>query len=387
LNRLELEKLEKSHQRQKSQIGKAHQKELEFINKNNEQRIYDIEKDQGLKVQNLGDEFNKQKLEKIEEKEKYLTEIDQQMQSQKKALDSQLSTLKDRQQKQREYLDFTQKERLATMQRDHQNRIKNDLEKHNQTLNKLENKTEIEKNGLVRRYDKEINHLDKEKSTDLREKLKKYSTKINKLEKQKSQEISNIQEISEKEKLSTIKQETVNLKHLRTNYIKEKEAQKNLHISTMQDKHIQHEQLASKLIKENQVQAKEIAQRVESLKNKLIEDYSKHQKHFEEIVDDSFYRAQVINPKIKEKEDSFEISLEVPPHEKSGYQVSVAGRKVRITFNRSHNDQFTASDGSDVKSNKAESSVRSLELDAPMDRNKISQVYEDGVLKFSIAKA
>jgi HSP20 family molecular chaperone IbpA len=103
-------------------------------------------------------------------------------------------------------------------------------------------------------------------------------------------------------------------------------------------------------------------------------------------ADDPFYQLRRPQPSIKDIGDSYEIRLEVPPHEEKSYILSAEKRQLQLTFNRQYKDQLKQ-DGEELTSSRIESFNYTLPVEFILDPNKITKNYENNVLTFKIAKA
>jgi len=108
--------------------------------------------------------------------------------------------------------------------------------------------------------------------------------------------------------------------------------------------------------------------------------------HISQKADDPFYQIKRPNPTLKDVGDSYEIKLEVPPHEQQSYILSAEKRQLKLSFDRHFKDQLKQ-DGQELKSSRVESFNYSFPVESIVDSKQISKNYENNILTFRIAKA
>lgn len=101
---------------------------------------------------------------------------------------------------------------------------------------------------------------------------------------------------------------------------------------------------------------------------------------------DEFYRIKTINPKITDLGKEVLIELPVPPHEWENVHLSVQGRSLKMTVGRKYSDEATDDTGNRNKSSRSELFSREFKVADILNAKSLVQKYEDGLVKFKIAK-
>lgn len=140
------------------------------------------------------------------------------------------------------------------------------------------------------------------------------------------------------------------------------------------------------MIKEHDATIAEIKSRLDHDINKMIVDTSSQKKMIANKKDDNFYKIETLNPKVKETEKAYYVSLKVPEHEKDNVHLSVHGREVKMTMTRRFTESLQAEDGSINKSTKNELYSKEFGAMDLLNSKLISQKYEDGILSYKIQK-
>jgi len=102
----------------------------------------------------------------------------------------------------------------------------------------------------------------------------------------------------------------------------------------------------------------------------------------DELVSESFGYVQPNNDYIVEKDDSFEIEIDIPGVTKEDIELSVEDDYLTIIADR----KPSASTGKVIKSSKSKGYLNSYKLGAGVSQTEIKAKYENGVLKVIVGK-
>lgn len=118
----------------------------------------------------------------------------------------------------------------------------------------------------------------------------------------------------------------------------------------------------------------------------LIENQSKAKAALNNRSDDPFYNPSVLDPKVEDKIDHYQIKMKVPEYEERNVILSGHNRQIKITHGRTAESKVTLPDGSTNKSNRNETFLKEFGLPDLINSSEISRNYEDGILTFKISK-
>jgi HSP20 family protein len=102
----------------------------------------------------------------------------------------------------------------------------------------------------------------------------------------------------------------------------------------------------------------------------------------DELVSESFGYVQPNNDYIVEKDDSFEIEIDMPGVVKEDIELSVEDDYLTIIADR----KPSASTGKVIKSSKSKGYLNSYKLGAGVSQTDIKAKYDNGVLKVTVGK-
>lgn len=102
----------------------------------------------------------------------------------------------------------------------------------------------------------------------------------------------------------------------------------------------------------------------------------------DELVSESFGYVQPNNDYIVEKDDSFEVEIDMAGVTKEDIELSVEDDYLTIIANR----KPSASTGRVIKSSKSKGYINSYKLGAGVSQTDIKAKYENGVLKVTVGK-
>lgn len=102
--------------------------------------------------------------------------------------------------------------------------------------------------------------------------------------------------------------------------------------------------------------------------------------------DDDFYRIKTLNPRISDLGKEMLVELPVPEHEWENVHLSVQGRNLKMTVGRKYSDEATDDLGNRNKSSRSELFSREFMVKDLLNPKALTQKYEDGIVKFKIAK-
>lgn len=102
--------------------------------------------------------------------------------------------------------------------------------------------------------------------------------------------------------------------------------------------------------------------------------------------DDDFYRIKTLTPRISDLGHEVLIELPTPEHEWENVHLSVQGRNIKMTVGRKYSDEATDDLGNRNKSSRSELFSREFTVNDLLNPKKLTQKYEDGIVKFKIAK-
>lgn len=103
---------------------------------------------------------------------------------------------------------------------------------------------------------------------------------------------------------------------------------------------------------------------------------------------DSFYNMLTLEPKIKDTEKHYIISLKIPEFEQQDVQISTHKRKIHLNLSRRYNEKVKDTQNSSTyKTKRSEILTKDFEVPSIVENQEIQRKYENGILSFLIKKA
>lgn len=120
--------------------------------------------------------------------------------------------------------------------------------------------------------------------------------------------------------------------------------------------------------------------------NDLKRSYTKRKDYISTRASDPFYNLSKLSPKIRERNEEYTLSLNIPEHESRFVNLTGRNKKLRLTTTRNFEDLAKTEEGGINRSSRSEMISQEFLLDTFINPRKITQVYEDGQLVFKIPK-
>lgn len=118
----------------------------------------------------------------------------------------------------------------------------------------------------------------------------------------------------------------------------------------------------------------------------LVNSQMKTKSMIENKSDDDFYKIKELNPTLTDLEDSYEISLDVPEHEKENVRLTAHNRDITLSLTRKFSDSVESEDGSQNQSSRSEIFKKKITSTDLLNSREITQNYNEGRLTFNIKK-
>jgi len=119
----------------------------------------------------------------------------------------------------------------------------------------------------------------------------------------------------------------------------------------------------------------------------IVEDHASFKNHLSKKVADRFYHVNLIDPKITDMGDHYIISIKVPAHEKENVSVSVNQRQIRISMTRRFAGELETENNTRNIAKRSEVLTKLFHTPEILNKSKVSQFFNQGVLSFKITKA
>jgi len=232
-----------------------------------------------------------------------------------------------------------------------------------------------------------INTLERDNEHKLSSKQKLYENKISniELEQLKSKNQLKNSHIDEMNKLQTkfvVDQETIKTNNV-SQLSKQEENQKLL----IKNKGDVFREKYNKINEQHKQALKLIQERNRKEIEGIKKSFESNKSYIENIAQDSFYRNTKLNPEVKELEGHYEVSLQVPAHEKELVDLSGDKRKIKVSVTRRFQDRTEDKDTNTVnRTSRSESFQKEFNVKDIVDSSKIVSRYQDGKLTFIIPK-
>jgi hypothetical protein len=220
-----------------------------------------------------------------------------------------------------------------------QNKMQSITDKARTEKDHLENSTREEVNALSGQYNQKEITADREYRATLDKDLRLHQADINF---QRTELKKVMDQNTEKNKRLETEKILVQTKEL--NFLDNH--QKDVLSQKQSDFKVRYENL----VKEHDSLLSELKGHFEADVKKMVKETADQKRIIANRTDDQFYRVTALDPHIAETEKVYQVSLNVPEHEKENVHLSVHGRGVKMTLTRRFTDSFEDKDGSTNKS-------------------------------------
>lgn len=129
-----------------------------------------------------------------------------------------------------------------------------------------------------------------------------------------------------------------------------------------------------------------VKERFNNQVNGIVKDQMQYKKSISSKGGDEFYKVSSLNPRITEDVKGYNLSIDVPVHEKENIRLTAHKRDITISLTRKFKDEVKEENGSVNKSRRSEVFTKDLQTENILNSKSITQKYNEGVLTFRIAK-
>lgn len=160
----------------------------------------------------------------------------------------------------------------------------------------------------------------------------------------------------------------------------------NFHQNLMTQKENDFKVKYQNIVKQHEEILKEIQHKFDEEVRSLQNSTSQEKSNITTKSNDDFYRIKTLNPRVSDLGKEVLIELPIPEHEWENVHISVQGRNVKMTVGRKYSDEATDDIGNRNKSSRSELFSREFTVKDLLNSKALTQKYEDGIVKFKIAK-
>ncbi|WP_127717634.1 Hsp20/alpha crystallin family protein [Halobacteriovorax sp. HLS] len=140
------------------------------------------------------------------------------------------------------------------------------------------------------------------------------------------------------------------------------------------------------IVKTHQDILDRVTNRFNNQVNSIVKDQMLYKSNITDKAKDDFYKVSSLNPTVKEGLKDYEVSIQVPVHEKENIRLTAQGRDVTLALTRKFTDEVKEENGEINRSRRSEVFTKKFKTSEILNSKDISQSYNEGVLTFKIAK-
>ncbi len=157
--------------------------------------------------------------------------------------------------------------------------------------------------------------------------------------------------------------------------------------SSNQKQRVFHPRSIEDVVKQQRTFLSTVQKSIDKQLQKVKENFAKEKEHIVNKAEDEFYTIYKLNPSVREKEDHYFISLEIPEHEVEQVVLSAADRTIKLSTTRRFEDKIRPNEQEFFHTKRSEMHTRKFPTkDIVTDDNSIKK-YENGILTFKVFKA
>jgi HSP20 family molecular chaperone IbpA len=158
------------------------------------------------------------------------------------------------------------------------------------------------------------------------------------------------------------------------------------HKELMKQENISFKQKYDNMVKNHKSILDRVKERFNNQVNSIVKDQMQYKKNITQKGGDEFYKVSSLNPTITEDLTGYNLSIQVPDHEKENVRLTAQKRDITISLTRKFKDEVKEENGHVNKSKRSEVFTKNLQTQSILNSRSITQSYNDGVLTFRIAK-
>ena len=260
------------------------------------------------------------------------------------------------------------------------------LFENNNKLNNLDAQTKNEISRMKSRSQYDISKLEHAQNIDLSKRQNEFELRTDGLLKDQNNQLR-LQEDQFKETFQKQNQEQKRLADEKTRIYSDRITYMDkFHQNLMTQKENDFKVKYQNIVKQHEEILKDIQNKFDEEVRSLQNTTAKEKANITNKSDDDFYRIRTLNPRVSDLGKEVLIELAAPEHEWENVHLSVQGRNVKMTVGRKYSDEATDDSGNRNKSSRSELFSREFMVKDLLNPKALTQKYEDGIVKFKIAK-
>ena len=260
------------------------------------------------------------------------------------------------------------------------------LFENNNKLNILDAQTKNEISRMKSRSQYDISKLEHAQNIDLSKRQNEFELRTDGLLKDQNNQLR-LQEDQFKETFQKQNQEQKRLADEKTRIYSDRITYMDkFHQNLMTQKENDFKIKYQNIVKQHEEVLKDIQNKFDEEVRNLQNTTAKEKANITNKSDDDFYRIKTLNPRVSDLGKEVLIELPAPEHEWENVHLSVQGRNVKMTVGRKYSDEATDDSGNRNKSSRSELFSREFMVKDLLNPKALTQKYEDGIVKFKIAK-
>ncbi len=254
-------------------------------------------------------------------------------------------------------------------------------------LQKLQTQTNLELSQKREEVKHQINSLERENEFKLSSKEKLFKNEIANTELQQLKERNTLKDthLDEMRKLQgkfLVDQETLATNNV-TQLTKQEENQKLL----LKQKEDVFKEKYTSLIEQHRKALEEIQKRNKLELDSIKKSFEAEKNYIQTLAQDEFYTSTRLTPEVIDLGPSYEVSIQVPEHEKETVNLSGDKRKITVSLTRRFQDRTEDPQTNTVnRTSRSETFQQEINVPEIVDSRKIVSQYDNGTLKFIIPK-
>lgn len=376
LNQMKIETSRRRNEREMKSMENAHQNLKADMKKTHEMEIVDIQNTQNDQIDKVA-----------ERKEKVLAEMRTHLQQTKNHTEKELKNLKENADKEKVE---TQRKLSADRERingEHELYLEELNDRYNQSARKVghEGQRRLEEMKLQKNEEfLDLEKFNQEKiSNQTNEFTTRFRTEGNNYKKMKDDQDNQFK----KERMSTNIRQQNEMNKMVTGHNNHIEQRDNEYRKGLKNQDLFFEEKFEKQLSAHSKTFKELEAKnqkvVDDLKTSLTKEITKTASR----NDDPFFKFETLKPRLRTFDDRIEIEVEVPEHSKQDLQLTINGKEAVVLFNRRFADAAKEQDGTVNKINKVETFTTRLQTGHFLNAKSMKSSYDNGVMRYVIAKA